>query len=677
MCSNDEAKKLLDSLYERRQDHRKVQRLSLDLSGREQQQYAQYRSKFKSLDGDIVTPVSPTLSSSPYKIQAGSATSTSCSDADPMSADEADTPRAVQPAGQDPDQDMVDNIGPMLLSPSAHGPLLTIPEKSTPPEDFLSRQTSIAEKATPPGDILSRQSSIAEKATPPGDILSRHTSTEETGRGQGAYAALMGLEPASSVDLEGGAKGRAPTRDTHPAVDSHPIQAAINAHSEEHMMAVHVVSKRPIHSNQLQPVLEDPTSIPRQSTDLGQHPHAHHAYHVPHAPMETPFDLQPVVEDPTSIPRPSPDLGRDVVMEDPALAKQPLSLGQHRNVHHAHHGSMEMPIPLHDLVMKEGGAGAGLGMHGGKELKKDKWKAVAKNLPSLDHASSLILHDLTPVLTAANSTRGVRRSQSTSCLLQLHNKQLRNDNQEARETLLVPAGDACTEDLSCGPDANQLAAVRRGVAESGLALLLPGTGENRFVCINQVAAVRRGVAECGLALLLPGTSENRFVCINQVAAVRRGVAECGLALLLPGTGENRFVCINQVAAVRRGVAECGLALLLPGTGELEQLVEVLSQLHYDANEQLSYEEISYQLDPSEVEILLREVAVGSANSTISQAQFIASQVDWRAFEANHREEWTKCLMKTFEDIDTSKTGRINMGEIMRLLGEKLPEEEVG
>jgi hypothetical protein len=44
---------------------------------------------------------------------------------------------------------------------------------------------------------------------------------------------------------------------------------------------------------------------------------------------------------------------------------------------------------------------------------------------------------------------------------------------------------------------------------------------------------------------------------------------------------------------------------------------------------------------------------------------------------NHREEWLACLRATFEGLDRDRDGRISTAEIMRVLMDKLPEEEVG
>ncbi len=53
------------------------------------------------------------------------------------------------------------------------------------------------------------------------------------------------------------------------------------------------------------------------------------------------------------------------------------------------------------------------------------------------------------------------------------------------------------------------------------------------------------------------------------------------------------------------------------------------------------------------------------------------QVDWRAFQANHRDEWLACLKKTFHALDKDGTGRVGIDDITALLQDKLPENEVG
>ncbi len=125
-----------------------------------------------------------------------------------------------------------------------------------------------------------------------------------------------------------------------------------------------------------------------------------------------------------------------------------------------------------------------------------------------------------------------------------------------------------------------------------------------------------------------------------------------------------------------------LASLLPGSEQLEELQDVLRKLHYDNQQEVSFDKISeglarlgYRLSPFEVETLLREVA-GSSNTSLSQSQFIASQIDWRQFQTNHREEWLDCLKSTFNDICIHGQGRLQTEDLVKLLRDKLPEGEV-
>lgn len=78
-----------------------------------------------------------------------------------------------------------------------------------------------------------------------------------------------------------------------------------------------------------------------------------------------------------------------------------------------------------------------------------------------------------------------------------------------------------------------------------------------------------------------------------------------------------------------------LAELMPSQEQLQELLKVLDRMRYEAGaggrQELSFEQISeglqklgYRLDPSEVELLLREVA--GTGGGLSQSQFIASQV---------------------------------------------------
>jgi len=134
--------------------------------------------------------------------------------------------------------------------------------------------------------------------------------------------------------------------------------------------------------------------------------------------------------------------------------------------------------------------------------------------------------------------------------------------------------------------------------------------------------------------------------------------------------------------VSKGMLYNVLGTLMGGPAQVAEFEAVLQKLQYDKNTELTFEQISeglqwlgYKLEASEVEVLLREVALGDSNA-LSQSAFLASQVDWREFQANHREEWLDCLQSAFAGLDKNGDGRISAEEIVGLLRDKLPEEEV-
>mmetsp|Transcript_11822 Transcript_11822/g.32269 ORF Transcript_11822/g.32269 Transcript_11822/m.32269 type:complete len:1088 (+) Transcript_11822:41-3304(+) len=139
---------------------------------------------------------------------------------------------------------------------------------------------------------------------------------------------------------------------------------------------------------------------------------------------------------------------------------------------------------------------------------------------------------------------------------------------------------------------------------------------------------------------------------------------------------------EREGTVSKGALYNVLGKLMGGPTQLAELQAVLERLHYkDDRDKVSFSQVSeglhklgYKLQPHEVEALLREVSIGGDN--VSQSAFLASQVDWREFQRNHREEWLECLRNAFQGLDKNKDGRICGEEILAILKEKLPEEEV-
>lgn len=73
--------------------------------------------------------------------------------------------------------------------------------------------------------------------------------------------------------------------------------------------------------------------------------------------------------------------------------------------------------------------------------------------------------------------------------------------------------------------------------------------------------------------------------------------------------------------------------------------------------------------------LLRNIAGDDADG-LRASQFLASQIDWRSFQANHRAEWMECLRAAFAGLDSDHDGRVRVEQLVTLLADKLPEEEV-
>ncbi|GFR39841.1 hypothetical protein Agub_g336 [Astrephomene gubernaculifera] len=138
------------------------------------------------------------------------------------------------------------------------------------------------------------------------------------------------------------------------------------------------------------------------------------------------------------------------------------------------------------------------------------------------------------------------------------------------------------------------------------------------------------------------------------------------------------------SSVRQDELAPALALLLGDAGKVEELQEVMRRLQYDRAEELTYEQLSeglqwlgYRLEASEVADLLRQVS-GGAQEGLTASQFIASQVDWRSFQANHRSQWLDCLRKAFAELGGGQGpgGRVTVEQLVAALSDKLPEEEV-
>lgn len=118
---------------------------------------------------------------------------------------------------------------------------------------------------------------------------------------------------------------------------------------------------------------------------------------------------------------------------------------------------------------------------------------------------------------------------------------------------------------------------------------------------------------------------------------------------------------------------------------LTELRMVLRRLDYGGRERKQEVPVSsiaeglqalgYDLAPSEVDDLMRLVTIGDDGS-VALSEFVASQIDWESLQKNHYEEWLRCLKRTFEELDRDKNGVIQAEDMIRLLKDKLPEQEV-
>lgn len=61
---------------------------------------------------------------------------------------------------------------------------------------------------------------------------------------------------------------------------------------------------------------------------------------------------------------------------------------------------------------------------------------------------------------------------------------------------------------------------------------------------------------------------------------------------------------------------------------------------------------------------------------VSRSQFLASQLDWRKLQQNHREMWLECARDTFSSLDTDHDGVIGASQLVRILRGKLPDADI-
>lgn len=85
--------------------------------------------------------------------------------------------------------------------------------------------------------------------------------------------------------------------------------------------------------------------------------------------------------------------------------------------------------------------------------------------------------------------------------------------------------------------------------------------------------------------------------------------------------------------------------------------------------------LGYDLEPSEVSVLFDELDLDN-DKAVAPSAFVASQLDWGAFQQNNRELWLECASRAFADLDADKNGRLRVSELINSLRTKLPSIEV-
>jgi Ca2+-binding EF-hand superfamily protein len=86
-------------------------------------------------------------------------------------------------------------------------------------------------------------------------------------------------------------------------------------------------------------------------------------------------------------------------------------------------------------------------------------------------------------------------------------------------------------------------------------------------------------------------------------------------------------------------------------------------------------ELGYDLAPQELDHLV-EVLDGARLGQINRGAFVASLIDWSAFEKTCTEQWGEYLRRAFDEIDLDRDGRIRFDELVASLQHKIPHQDV-
>lgn len=113
-----------------------------------------------------------------------------------------------------------------------------------------------------------------------------------------------------------------------------------------------------------------------------------------------------------------------------------------------------------------------------------------------------------------------------------------------------------------------------------------------------------------------------------------------------------------------------------------ELEDLMRQLRFNREQGLSAEALSnglhalgYDLAPSEVAILMRELDVNS-DGQVQAHEFVASQLDWTTLQQSNRELWLESARRAFSALGSDEEGRLRLDAVLGTLRAKLPADEV-
>ncbi len=86
--------------------------------------------------------------------------------------------------------------------------------------------------------------------------------------------------------------------------------------------------------------------------------------------------------------------------------------------------------------------------------------------------------------------------------------------------------------------------------------------------------------------------------------------------------------------------------------------------------------LGYNVEEDELSALMDRVGHTQDSGGIKDAEFLASQIDWKDLQRNNKELWIECAKNAFHELDASKTGQVSIEKLLQNLRSKIPDEEV-